>query len=85
MKNLIDFFGIYSKLHYNSQREISIANSEIQNMFARQLSTGIEESLEIDAFNKFRVPLDDISLNWNYEEYSQFLSKVRGIINLIRT
>lgn len=77
MKNLIDFFCIYSKLHYNSQRETSIANSEIQNMFARQLSTGIEEYLEIDAFNKFRVPLADISLNWNYEEYSQFLSKVQ--------
>ena len=77
MKNLIDFFSIYSKLHYNSQRETAIANSEIQNMFARQLSTGIEEYLEIDAFNKFRVPLDDISLNWNYEKYSQFLSKVQ--------
>ncbi len=74
-QNSIENFNIYSKLHYSSQRETPIADSAIQEMFARQLSTDIEEYLEIDAFNKFRVPLDDISLNWNYEEYSQFLSK----------
>ena len=75
MQNLIENFSIYSNLHYNSQRETLIADSTIQKMFERQLSAGSEEYLEIDALNKLRVPLDDISLNWNYEKYSQFLSK----------
>ena len=75
MQNLIENFRIYSNLHYNSQRETPIADSTIQKMFDRQLNAGIEEYLEIDALNDLRVPLDDISLNWNYEGYSQFLTK----------
>ena len=43
-------------------------------MFSRQLSCDIEEYLEIDGLNKFRIPLDDISLNWNFEDYSHYLT-----------
>lgn len=74
MKNDIEDFTIYSKLHYNSRKETSIADSAIQQMFSRQLSCDIEEYLEIDGLNKFRIPLDDISLNWNFEDYSHYLT-----------
>ena len=45
-------------------------------MFARQLSCDIEEYIEIDEYKSVirRPLLDDISLNWNYEEYSQYLT-----------
>ena len=74
MKDAIENFDIYSKLHYKSQRETSIADNTIQEMIVRQLNCDIEECLEIDGLNPFRRPLDDISLNWNFEEYSHNLT-----------
>ena len=75
-KYTINNFNIYSKLHYNSQRENPVADRSIQEMFARQLSSNIEEYLEIGKLDStIRSPfLNDISLNWNYEDYSQYLT-----------
>lgn len=75
-KHTINHFNIHARLHYNSKKETPTADQSILEMFARQLSCDIEEYIEIDEYKSVirRPLLDDISLNWNYEEYSKFLN-----------
>lgn len=75
-KEKIEYNYSTARLHYkNTTRQTSITEPLILKMIEKQLNEEIEESLQIDGFNRFVVPDDDISLNWNYEEYAEYLTE----------
>lgn len=73
---IVENFSVSSNLHYNPKRITDTCDKLCLNMIKRQLPVIHEEYLDADLLNPIRnYPPDDISLNWNYEKYSQFLTK----------
>ncbi len=55
---------------------MNIPDKDILKMIERQLTNGQELQLEADLLNPIRkYPADDISLNWNFEKYAEFLTR----------
>ena len=69
-------FRIWTNLHYNPKRSFDIPDKDGLKMIERQLTNVQELQLEADLLNPIRdYPADDISLNWNFETYSKFLTR----------
>ena len=74
----IEGFSIFTNIHYqNTQRINDILDKRTLQIINRCLTDMNEEWLNMSIFNKpiFGCQTEDISLTWNFEKFSQFLSE----------
>ena len=74
----IEGFSIFTNIHYqNTQRINDILDKRTLQIINRCLTDMNEEWLNMSIFNKpiFGCQTEDISLTWNFERFSQFLSE----------
>ena len=74
----IEGFSIFTNIHYqNTQRTNDILDRRTLQIINRCLTDMNEEWLNMSIFNKpiFGCQTEDISLTWNFERFSQFLSE----------
>lgn len=77
-EGVIQDFVIWTSIHYkNTQRTDDILDEQVLQMIKRCLRDDCEETLAMDFLNKPMrgCQTEDISLAWNYEKYSKYLSE----------